>query len=167
MTPVQMMISSRSCHSRWTVLERRRSRGKPLPRPFVDDPLRHCRVRRSRGRRPTATAQSRNVAVIDARAEQMSDESVPAETKRCEPSALCRRQLVCGCCSTKGALSSVHRLDASRPSLDSDEVKTQSSGQDTWVYCMANSHPGLAGLPVDLPCSRIGTLFASVIHACA
>ena len=31
-----------------------------------------------------------------------------------------------------------------------------------WVYCMANWLSGLVGLTVDLPCSQVGTLFASV-----
>ena len=72
MTPVQMMISSRSGLIRWTVLRETISR-EALPRPLFDDPLR-------RGMRISAVGfrlepLNHVTVVIEARAEQMCEEN--------------------------------------------------------------------------------------------
>ena len=113
MTPVQMMISSRSGLIRWTVLRETISR-EALPRLFFDAPVAGADL--TVGFRLEAFDMV--AVVIKARAEQMCEESVCAATKRCGHlhCAVSRGSVV-----AKGgeALPDIHPPPASRPTTPS------------------------------------------------
>ena len=124
MTPVQMMISSRSGLIRWTVLRETISR-EALPRPFFDAPWR-CRGRIS----PSALDWNRStkVAVVfEARAEQMCEESVRAATKRCGH-LHCTVLRWVHSCLRRGGPTGHPSAAPSRPSSDSSRCAALAGG---------------------------------------